>query len=537
MKFPVSKSVNSTMTDFQRSILGAREKLNRSVSKSSGKSQRLLTREEQLASTIKSIRVLLSPVPGLSNDTELLPQLFWLLLLKSLDDAEYAQEIIQGETYIPVIEPPFRWRDWASTEDLSQQTTGGELLKFIDDQLFPYLSQLTGSSEHDIRTIIGAIFERTHNRILDGYILREVVNKLNWVNFNSLEDIRAISYRYEKLLTEMRDAAKKDGKFYTPRPLVRFIINRLSPILGEHIIDPACGTAGFLVEAYEQLKSKVRTPEQQRMLQGALVGIEKNPTPYLLAIMNMWLHGIYSPYVTQRNALSTNIRHITNDGRFDIVVTNPPFDGEEERSILNNFPDGLRTTETTLLFFQYVMALLKRPSGRCGIVVPNGFLFGNGVATIVKKQLLTRFNLHTVIRLPNGVFAPYTSIPTNLLFFEACMSNPLESEATCTQEVWYYELQPPDGRNGYSKTKPLQDDDFTDCIAWWDNRVESAHAWKISAEQLLANGCNLDVKNPNRQREFEHQPPEFLVENIIQKEEQVLEIVKEIRQMLVRRER
>ncbi len=448
------------MTDFQRPVLDAKEKLNRSVLKSSGKSKRLFTREEQLASTIKSIHVLLRPIPGLSNDTELLPQLFWLLLLKSLDDAEYAQETIQGETYIPIIEPPFRWRDWASTEDLSQQTTGGELLKFVNDQLFPYLSQLTGSSEHDIRTIIGTIFERTHNRILDGYILREVVNKLSWINFNAFDDIRAISYHYEKMLKKMRNGAKKDGKFYTPRPLVRFIINRLSLKLGEHIIDPACGTAGFLVEAYEQLKIKVRTPEQQRMLQGALVGVEKNPTPYLLAVMNMWLHGIDSPYVTQRNALSTNIRHITNDGRFDIVVTNPPFDGEEERSILNNFPDGLRTTKTTMLFFQYAMALLKRPSGRCGIVVPNGFLSGSGVATIVKKQLLTRFNLHTVLRLPNGVFAPCTTIPTNLLFFEACMPDLLEGGVTCTQEVWYYELQPPDGRDGYSKTKPLRDEDF-----------------------------------------------------------------------------
>ncbi len=255
--------------------------------------------------------------------------------------------------------------------------------------------------------------------------------------------------------------------------------------------------------------------------------------PYLLGIMNMLLHGIEYPHITERNALSVNIRQIKDTERVDVVATNPPFGGEEERGILNNFPDGLRTAETTLLFFQYVMALLKRPSGRCGIVLPNGFLFGNGVAAIIKKQLLIRFNLHTIVRLPNGVFAPYTSIPTNLLFFEACApAETFENEQPCTREVWYYELPLPEGRSSYSKTKPLQFEEFADCIAWWDNRVENERAWKVPVEDLLANDCNLDVKNPNGKKDFEHLPPEQLVKSIVEKERRVLEIMEEIEQML-----
>ncbi|GAC1404252.1 MAG: hypothetical protein NVSMB49_22590 [Ktedonobacteraceae bacterium] len=266
------------------------------------------------------------------------------------------------------------------------------------------------------------------------------------------------------------------------------------------------------------------------MLEHSLFGIEKKPMPYLLGVMNMLLHGIETPASTEANSLSTNIRQIKDTERVDVVATNPPFGGEEERGILHNFPEGLRTAETALLFFQYVMAMLKRSGGRCGIVLPNGFLFGNGIAAAVKKQLLTRFNLHTIVRLPNGVFTPYTNIPTNLLFFEACAPN--EDNIPCTQEVWYYEMPLPEGRSNYSKTKPLQYEEFADCIVWWDNRVENEYAWRVPVETLLANDCNLDIKNPNSKKDFEHLPPEQLVESIMQKERRVLEILGEIEQVL-----
>src|SRR6266700_1224425 len=506
------------------------------TTKKAKKPKEPLTSKQQLSTTIKSVRDLLRKDAGLSGDTDRLPQLTWLLFLKSIDDAERMHEVMFGPAFEPIIEESMRWRNWAAVQDKTQRRTGDELLDFVNGELIPYLARLSGSSEQDIRTIIGTLLQGTVHRIRSGYILREVVDKLSAINFNSSDDIHALSHFYETMLKEMRDAAGDSGEFYTPRPVIRFIINRLAPRLGERVMDPACGTAGFLVETYEQLKGKADTPEKLRQLEESLIGIEKKPMPYLLGVMNMLLHDVETPHLSERNALSTNIRQIRDDERVDVVATNPPFGGDEERGILNNFPDGMRTTETAILFFQYVMALLKRPGGRCGIILPNGFLFGNGVAAIVKKQLLTRFNLHTIVRLPNGSFAPYTPIPTNLLFFEACDVSALDNDQPCTREVWYYELPLPEGRSSYSKTRPLQYEEFADCIAWWDNRVENEHAWKVPVEQLLANECNLDVKNPNSKKDFEHLPPEQLVKSIAAKERRILEIMGEIEQMLAREE-
>ncbi len=494
-----------------------------------------LTSKQQLSSIIKSVRDDLRKDAGLSGDTDRLPQLTWLLFLKSFNDSEEAYQEMLGDSYIPVIEAPYRWCDWADVEDKAERKTGDELLEFVNNDLIPYLARLSGSDERDMRTIVGTIFQGTTNRIRSGYILRSVVDKLSGINFNLSDDAHAVSHFYETMLKEMRDSAGDSGEFYTPRPVVRFIINRLGPKLGERIMDPACGTAGFLVETYEQLKGEIRTPDQRRNLEEALVGIEKKPMPYLLGVMNMRLHGIETPNLSERNALAVNVRQIRDVERVDVIATNPPFGGAEEQGILNNFPDGFRTAETALLFFQYVMAMLKRPGGRCGVVLPNGFLFGNGVAAVVKKQLLTRFNLHTIIRLPKGTFAPYTDIPTNILFFDACAFNMLDGETPCTREVWYYELPLPEGRRNYTKTKPLQYEEFADCIAWWDNRVENEHAWKVSVEQLLTNECNLDVKNPSGKKDLEYLPPEQLVESILLKERRIVEIMEKIKQKLTER--
>jgi type I restriction enzyme M protein len=503
------------------------------VSKGSGRGNRRgkeqLTSKQQLNSTIKSVRDLLRKDAGLSGDTDRLPQLTWLLFLKNFDDFEYAQEDEQGDVYEPIIAAPYRWRDWAAVEDRTQRLTGDELLDFVNNHLLPYLARISGTSDRDIRTIVGTIFQGTYNRVRSGYILREVVDKLSAINFNSSDDIHTVSLFYESMLREMRDSAGDAGEFYTPRPVVRFIIDRLAPKLGERILDPACGTCGFLVEAYEHLRESARSPEQHRLLQDTLMGIEKKSMPYLLGVMNLLLHGVEYPNIVERNSLSTNIRQIRDADRVDVVATNPPFGGEEERGILNNFPEGMRTSETALLYFQYVMAMLKRPGGRCGIVLPNGFLFGGGVAAEVKRQLLTRFNLHTIVRLPNGVFAPYTGIPTNLVFFEACA---LDSEETCTKEVWYYEMSLPEGRNNYSKTKPLQYEEFGDCTEWWDKREENESAWRVPVEQLLENDCNLDIKNANGKTDLEHLPPEQLVEDILTKEQRIAEIMVEIKRVL-----
>jgi type I restriction enzyme M protein len=487
-----------------------------------------LSTRQQITNTIKSVRDLLRKDAGLSGDTDRLPHLIWLLFLKALDDFEYARQEEEGDAYVPLIEPPYRWRDWADVPDPTARLSGDELRDFVNNDLLPYLARLSDGAG-GLRTIVGNIFQGTDNRIRSGYILREVVDKLSTINFNASDDVHTVSLFYETMLRELRDAAGSAGEFYTPRPVVRFVVDRLAPRLGERVLDPACGTAGFLAETYEHLKGEARSPEARARLQESLLGIEKKPMPYLLGVMNLLLHDVEAPQIVERNTLATNIRTIRDADRVDVVATNPPFGGEEERGILNNFPEGMRTTETAVLFVQYIMAMLRRPGGRCGMVLPNGFLFGTGVAAEVKRQLLNRCNLHTIVRLPVGVFAPYTSIPTNLLFFEAGAP---DAEPPCTHEVWYYEQPLPEGRSSYTKTKPLSYEEFEDCRAWWDSRADNERAWRVPVEQLLANDCNLDQKNPHAKQDLEHLPPEELVEDILQKERRIIEIMAEIKQAL-----
>ena len=356
------------------------------------------------------------------------------VFLKCFGDLEQRREaeaIMAGERYKPVIPAGYRWRDWAADPDKGR--TGPDLVEFVNNDLLPKLRDLNGSDE---RRVIAAVFGETYNRMLSGYLLRDIVNLMGGVNFNSADDIHTLSHLYETMLKEMRDAAGDSGEFYTPRPVVRFIVERVKPKIGEQILDPAAGTGGFLVEAYDLLQKQQRTAEDRGRLQmSTLFGVEKKPMPYLLGMMNLLLHGVERPNLRRDNALRTPLREIGDKDRFDVIVTNPPFGGEEERGIQLNFPETTRTGETALLFLQFIMRSLK-PGGRCGMVVPNGTLFGDGVAARVKEQLLTDFNLHTIVRLPNGVFAPYTSIPTNLLFFD---------RPGPTSDIWYYELPQPEG--------------------------------------------------------------------------------------------
>ena len=330
----------------------------------------------------------------------------------------------------------------------------------------------------------------------------------------------------------MRDAAGDSGEVYTPRPVIRFIVQQVNPHLGETVLDSAAGTGGFLVEAYEHAKPQVKSVEHRRRLQEeTLFGIEKKPMPYLLGMMNLLLHGLDRPNLLRDNALRNPLVQITDSARYNVIMTNPPFGGEEEKGIQDNFPEATRTSETALLFLQFIMRSLKR-GGRCGMVVPNGVLFGDGVCARIKKELLEHFNLHTIIRLPNGVFAPYTSIPTNLIFFDRTGS---------TKEIWYYEHPLPEGRKQYTKPYPLQFEEFAPCQAWWSNRHEHDQAWKVSVEDVLRQdqssnhlSVNLDLKNPRAQNDLEHMPPETLVEDILAKERKIIEIMGEIRAALNR---
>jgi type I restriction enzyme M protein len=511
-----------------------------------GEEERKQNTKASLSSLIKSSRDIMRKDAGLNGDLDRLPQLSWILFLKCYDDLEMRREQdakASREKYKPVIPSPYRWRDWASDED--NGTTGADLIKFVNDDLLPKLRNLTGSDE---RLKVAEVFKETYNRMLSGYLLRDVVNLVDNIHFQSKDEIFTLAHLYESMLKEMRDAAGDSGEFYTPRPVVKLIVDRVRPRLGQTVLDPACGTGGFLVESYEYLKPLVKNSKEQKALQTAtLFGVEKKPLPYLLSTMNLLLHGIETPNIRRDNALKNPLNEIGEKDHFDVIVTNPPFGGEEEAGIQLNFPENTRASETALLFMQFIMRSLKR-DGRSGVVVPNGFLFGDGVAARIKAQLLRDFNLHTIIRLPNGVFAPYTSIPTNLLFFDRpSASSGLDtprsargySTSDATDEIWFYEHILPDGVKNYTKTRPLQFEEFQPILDWWDKRVENERAWKVRAADLIQTdgggdvvSVNLDIKNPSRKDDLEHLPPAELAESILVKEKQIAAIMDEIKGLL-----
>ena len=330
------------------------------------------------------------------------------------------------------IEPPYRWRDWAAKED---GITGDELIAFINNEeavkpdgttgpgLFAYLRNLHGANGGDRRDVIATVFRGTINRMVNGYLLRDVINKINSIHFTASEEIHTLSHLYESMLKEMRDAAGDSGELYTPRPVVRFMVEVIDPKLGELAEDPAAGTGGFLVEEFEHMRKQCQKASDFEILQKkSIQGGEAKPLPYLLCQMNLLLHGLEYPQIDNGNSLRFPLREIGDKDRVDIIVTNPPFGGEEERGILSNFPEDKQTAETALLFLQLIMSKLRRDiggkrGGRCGIVVPNGTLFGDGVCARIKKELIEDFNLHTIVRLPNGVFAPYTGNPNEPVVF------------------------------------------------------------------------------------------------------------------------
>lgn len=504
-----------------------------------------LTTAQRLSSIVKSCRDIMRKDKGLNGDLDRLPMLTWIMFLKFFDDMEAEREIeaqAKRQLFEPVIEPPYRWRNYT---DGLHSLTGDELLAFINNDeavrpggtrgpgLFAYLRQMQGSGQ---REVLARVFQGVQNRFTSGYLLREVIDKVNEIHFTSSEEIHTLSHLYESMLREMRDAAGDSGEFYTPRAVIRFMVTVMDPRLGETVLDPACGTGGFLVEAYNHLAGQVKTVEHRRILQQeSIFGGEAKSLPYLLAQMNLLLNGLESPDIDYGNSLRHKLSEIGDRDRVDVILTNPPFGGEEERGILGNFPSDKQTAETALLFLQLIMRKLKRrpKPGRAGVVVPNGTLFADGVAARIKEELITEFNLHTIVRLPNGVFAPYTGIPTNLLFFD---------RSGKTGDIWYYEIPLPEGRKNYTKTRPMQYEEFADCIRWWTQREENAHAWRVKASDVLkydASGSllsvNLDINNPNGAEDLQHRSPEELVASIMAKERRIAEIMEEIRQMVGKR--
>jgi len=505
------------------------------------------TTAQSLGSLIKSARDIMRKDKGLNGDLDRLPMLTWIMFLKFLDDLELQRETeveLAGKKFQRAIDPPYRWRDWAANP---AGISGDELISFVNNEdavlpdqtrgpgLFAYLRGLTGRNGSDRRDVIATVFKGTINRMINGYLLRDVINKVSGIHFGSSEELHTLGALYETMLREMRDAAGDSGEFYTPRPVVRFMVAVTDPKLGETILDPACGTGGFLVEAFQHLEKQCKTVQDREVLQKhSIFGGEPKPLPYLLAQMNLLLHGLESPQISPNNSLAVKIAEIGEKDRVDIILTNPPFGGEEERGIRDGFPSDKRTSETALLFLQLIMRKIKRSPkpGRAAVIAPNGTLFGDGVCARIKEELLKEFNLHTIVRLPNGVFAPYTGIRTNILFFDR--SGP-------TRDVWYYEQQLPKDRKNYTKTAPIQFEEFALLISWWHKREENDRAWKISAAELLEynndgslHAVNLDRKNPRAEADIAHLPPEQLAADILKKEQRIAEIVENIRQLLTK---
>ena len=446
----------------------------------------------ELSRLIKAARRDMRKDKGLNGDLDRIPILTWLMFLKFLDDTEKLREdeaILGNRKYEPLCRPPYRWRDWATGRN---PLTGDALLAFIGQDeatlpdgtrgpgLFTYLRSLQGTSAGDPRDVIATVFAGVTNRMTVGYLLRDVIEKVDRMHFTISEEVHTLSHLYESLLREMRDAASDSGEFYTPRPVVRFMVERTAPQIGETVLDPACGTGGFLVEAYKYASELVQSVEDRETLEQSILGGEPKSLPYLMAQMNLLLHGMESPRIDPYNSLRFKLSEIGERDRVDVILTNPPFGGEEERGILGNFPADKQTSETALLFLQLIMRRLRREGnpGRAALVVPDGLLAGDGVAGRIKRDLLDDFDLHTIVRLPSGVFAPYTGIPTNLLFFR--YGGP-------TEEVWFYELPLPEEYKTYTKTRPLRYEEFEPVQEWWDNRLEGEHAWKVGREEIEAN--------------------------------------------------
>ncbi|OOM76984.1 putative type I restriction enzymeP M protein [Clostridium puniceum] len=440
-----------------------------------------------ITNVIKGVQDIMRQDAGVDGDAQRISQLVWMIFLKVFDAKEEEWEL-EYDDYEPIIPEDLRWRNWAANDE---GITGDELLDFVNNKLFKGLKEMELDENSDNKAfLVKSIFEDSYNYMKSGALIRQVANKLNEIDFTAGEDRHLFNDFYENILKDLQSAGNS-GEFYTPRPVTKFIIEILNPQLGEKVADFACGTGGFLTCAIEHMKNQQTKVEDLKVLGESIIGVEKKPLPHLLATTNLILHDIDVPQIKHDNSLMKNVRDLKSSEFIDVIAMNPPFGGIEEDTVLTNFPSQFQTKETADLFMTLIMYRLSE-KGRAGVVLPDGFLFGEGVKTKIKERLLNEFNLHTIVRMPNGVFAPYTGINTNLLFFE---------KGKPTEEVWFFEHPLPEGYKNYTKTKPIRSEEFELEKAWWENREESENAWKVSVEDIKNRNYNLDFKNPNKVEE------------------------------------
>ena len=430
---------------------------------------------------------------GLNGDAQRIEQLGWMLFLKIFSDKDKELELLD-DNYISPIPDQFHWvkekGNWAGDDE---GMTGDELLEFVDRKLFPALRNLDLSTGNQRAVIVREVFEGNNNYMKSGINIRKVLNKLNEIDFNIAKDRHAFGELYETILKELQSAGKS-GEFYTPRAITQFITDILNPQLGEKILDPACGTGGYLTCAIEHLKKQAKNVADRKSIEQNIAGWEYKPLPYLLATTNLILHDIEIPNIKFGDALDQPLSNFTEKNRVNVILANPPFGGIVANGNESNFPLTYRTKESADLFLILMIHLLKQ-DGRAGIVLPDGSLTGDGVKQRVRHKMLEDCNLHTIIRLPNSVFQPYATVATNLLFF---------TKGEATKEIWYYEHKMPEGYKAYNKTRPIQAKEFDPIKAWWNKRKESDIAWKVPIQTIIDRGYDLDIKNPTKPEE-EHE--------------------------------
>ena len=471
---------------------------------------------------VKSIQDIMRKDVGVDGDAQRISQLCWMFFLKIIDDQDQELELLQ-DGYRSPIPSDLQWRNWAADPE---GITGEELLNFVNDDLFPALKELPSAAGARANVVRG-VFEDAYNYMKSGQLMRQVVNKINGIDFNNLAERQHFGDIYEQILNDLQSAGNA-GEYYTPRALTSFMTQMIDPKPGETLLDPACGTGGFLTCAMRHMRDNyVRRPEAEATMQASLRAVEKKPLPHMLAVTNMLLHSVEDPsFLRHDNTLARSYTSWGKNDRVDIVLTNPPFGGKEEDGIESNFPQRFRTRETADLFLALIIRLLK-PGGRAAVVLPDGSLFGEGVKTRLKEHLMEECNLHTIVRLPNSVFRPYAAIGTNLLFFQ---------KGEPTKEIWFWEHLVPEGQKHYSMTRPIRLEHLGDCAAWWGGskrtgRKKGERAWRVSAAEIKDRDYNLDIKNPHATSDH-YADPETLLKELNQAEAKVKSVRNQLKEIL-----
>jgi type I restriction enzyme M protein len=456
---------------------------------------------------------------GLRHEDDQVPQLSWVLFLKCLDDFERKKEMQKG--YRAIITRPHRWRDWVGK---AGGITGQDLVNFIMTDLFPNLQNLSIERGLEERGIVNAIFRNINIKVQDGYKLREIIDNVNKIDFTDTNTLANAALAYEDEIVAMKNAAENRAVFYTPKAIVQFIVNVIKPDFrkGERVFDPACGMGGFLLESLNQMKKYEKSgSDVQTLRYNTLYGVEKEGEYYLCAVLNMLLHDIDKPNLLKGNSLSINIKELSKKNQFQVIMTNPTYGGDEDKSVKDNLPYSMKGAGTELHFLYLVMESL-RENGRCAIIMPNGVLFNtDSSGQEVKKKLFTTCNLHTIIRLPQTMFAPYNNIATNILFFE---------KGKPTKEIWYYEMPIREGLKAYGKQKPPLLSDFEPILEWMKKPIKNEHAWQIKASEIK--DYNLDIHNPNVIDEKTDYSPHELIKQIISDEKKTLDLLEDVKDLI-----